>query len=76
MTQKTKQEEMNGLVTAIRLYKRLLTHKEKEQVEALEYGLTTRLNELLKECQEREMDLKIEQMKKVLDILKHNPNNL
>lgn len=76
MTQKTKQEEMDGLVTAIRLYKRLLTHKEKEQVEALEYGLTTRLNELLKECQEREMDLKIEQMKKVLDILKHNPNNL
>ena len=76
MIQKTKQEEMNGLVTAIRLYQRLLTHKEKEHVEALEYGLTTRLNELLKECQEREMDLKIEQMKKVLDILKHNPNNL
>lgn len=56
----------------IALNKRLINKAEQEQIEALEYGLKERLKALTDKCRMEEIDIKIAQFQKVLDILKSN----
>lgn len=66
-----KQSILRGLANVIELHRgKFLGPKDQEMIDALEYGLTTRLNELVEECKQREVDLKIASMKEVLAILK------
>lgn len=65
-----KQSVLNGLVAVIELNQRPLFPKEKEQIEALEYGLTHRLRELVERSKQEEIDLKTQSMREVIAILK------
>lgn len=67
---------LNGLVSVIELNARPLTPKEKEKIDALEVGLTTRERMLVEECKHREIDMKIESMKEVIAILKYQKTKL
>ncbi len=67
----SKLKEVKGLMTIISLNSRPLTRREQERVEALEYAMTKRLDELREECQIREADIKIDQMNKLIKLLKH-----
>ena len=71
-TYEDKQKELKGIMGVIALNKRLINKAEREQIEALEYGLKERLKALTDECRMKEMDIKIVQFQKVLDILKSN----
>ena len=67
---------MNGLVSVIELNQRGLNPKEKEKIDALEVGLTTRLKMLVEEAKHKEIDMKIESMREVIAILKYEPTKL
>ncbi len=65
-----KTTEAMRLADVIKLNWRVLTRAEKEKIEALEYGLTIHLQELVEESKIKEIDLKLGSMRKVLQILK------
>jgi hypothetical protein len=65
-----KQSVLNGLVTVIELNQRLLNPIEKNKIDALENGLTTRLQALVERSKHEEIDLKIIAMREVKAILK------
>ncbi len=67
-----KLKELKGIMGVIALNKRLTNKAEREQIEALEYGLKERLKALTDKCRMEEVDIKIAQFQKVLDILKGN----
>jgi hypothetical protein len=71
-----KQSVLNGLVTTIGMLQRPLSLSEQEKVQALEYSQTMRLNRLVEECKQRELEIKIEQMRKLIAILKNNTFSL
>jgi hypothetical protein len=65
-----KQSVLNGLVNVIELHQRLLNPIEKDKIDALENGLTTRLQALVERSKHEEIDLKIASMREVIAILK------
>jgi hypothetical protein len=71
-TLKEKQEELKGLVAIMRLNARPLSMSENEKIEALEYGQKFRTQELVKEFQVKELEVKIHVMKELIAILKKN----
>lgn len=65
-----KESVLRGLCSVIELNQRLISPKEKEKIDALQYGLTTRLEILVEESKHKEVDLKIETFNQVIKILK------
>lgn len=70
MTLEQKIEEMKGLVKVLELNARFLTREEKSEVDNLEYKLEFNLKKLLDDCKMKEVDMKIESMKKIIKLLK------
>lgn len=65
---------MDGLMTAINLHRGYqLVRRQKEAIEGLEYGLTVALDQLADEFRIRELDIKIAQMQRVLDVVRKPP---
>jgi hypothetical protein len=70
-TLEDKQSIINGLVAGIEFQRgRPLSESTKEKIEALEYGLTKRLEGLVERCKHEEMDLKIAAMREVAALIK------
>lgn len=66
-----KKTKLNGIVTTMSLITtRKLTPTEKSQVDDLESRMEFRLAELLRESQEKEVDIKIDIMGQILEIVK------
>lgn len=65
-----KQSILDGLVTTLNLNTRPLFPREKEQTEAIEYGVTTRLAALVERCKHEELDIKIAGIRETIAILK------
>ena len=63
---------ISGLVSVINLLPRTLSFKQKEMVDALEYGLIDRTMKLRQEYELKEADLKIEQMQKLIALIKND----
>jgi exonuclease VII large subunit len=65
-----KQSKLSELSKVIQIHNRqTLTSLEKQEVDNLEGRLQFRLMELLNECKERELDLKIEVYGQVVDVI-------
>ena len=69
-----KQKKLDGLVATIELRNRLLSHEERNKVEAVEIGLKMRLDMLVEECKLKEADLKISAMEQILEITNIHKN--
>jgi DNA primase catalytic subunit len=67
-----KLKELEGLSTVILLNKRFITRLERDQIDAIQHVLEERLKELVAESKLKEVEIKIEQMGKVVKILKQN----
>ena len=71
-TYEEKLKELQGLSTIISLNQRMINRLEKDQIEAVQHVLEERLKDLVAESKLKEVEIKIEQMKKVVQILKTN----
>lgn len=69
-TLQEKQQEIDGLINVIELNNRPLSPKDSDKVEKIQTTLTDDLATLLEESKQKEMDLKIEAMNKIIKIAK------
>jgi len=65
-----KKKTLDGIVTAIALYNRLLDFEEKSKVDELQDRMDFRLKELVHRSKLDEIDIKIDIMQKILDLVK------
>lgn len=72
LTFQAKQDILNGLYAKADFLMRggtVFSPKIKEQTEALQYGLTTRLNSLVERFKIEEIDLKIASFKELVELI-------
>ena len=62
-----KQMMLTGLVEAIRLTNRFLTHEQKQDIDNLQFKMEFKLKELVERTKLEEADIKISTMQQVLN---------